>query len=77
MSNPYRDRLLSINVAPSVFESRTKVNYYDADALATVFPTDAAEQMAEETQGRGAMSSSLATPDDLEFYAGGSEVDDV
>jgi hypothetical protein len=77
VSNPYRDKLLSINVAPSAFESRTKVNYYDADALATVFPEDAAEQMAEETEGRGAMSSVNASPDDLAFYAGGREVDDV
>lgn len=77
MSNPYRDKLLSINVAPSVFGTRTKSNYYDAESLATVFPEDADEQMAEETQGRGAMSSVGASPEDLAFYANGTEVEDV
>lgn len=54
-----RKRLLSVTLGTvSDLETRTKRNYYDADALHTVFPEDAREQMLDDTGGY--------TPDQLQ-----------
>jgi hypothetical protein len=50
VSNPYRDKLLSISIAPSATLSRAR-NYYDSDALAGIFPNDAEDQIRDETGG--------------------------
>ena len=58
MTNPYREKLLSITLGkPSDFSSRTQHGYWDSDALHTIFPEDAEEQMMEETNGQGPLSS--------------------
>jgi hypothetical protein len=49
----FAERIRTVVVDEVALETRTKRNYYDADALATMFPPDAAEQMMDETRGMG------------------------
>lgn len=64
MSNPYRDKLLSIQLSPQATPSRELKNYYDKESVEEVFGTDATQRMLENTHGLG--PAHLAA--DGEFY---------
>ena len=52
----FRQRLRTVRVDSSLTETRTKTNYYDAEAVAAAFGEDAREELMEDTDGYGAIS---------------------
>ena len=62
-SNPYLEKLRSIQISPSVRSPESRKNYHDQQALDTTFGPDATERMLDDTDGLG-----YAKPVDGDLY---------
>ena len=51
--NPFREKLLSLQISPQVRQPEARRNYFDAESVHSIFGEDAQEQMLDDTGGLG------------------------
>jgi hypothetical protein len=53
MSNPFREKLLTLQISPKVRQTSARKNYYDSSVPDQLFGEDHEERALEETKGLG------------------------